>query len=324
MRVLGIDVSRGTLDVALLHGSKVVKKQVQNSETGLAKLVDWLAERAEGPVHACMEATSSYWEACALALRAAGHTVSVVNPKFIHNFGKVLNVRNKTDKADAELIARYCEKMTPAEWQAPPAENVHLYKLMRRRDSYVRTRTQELNRRKVGSLEADERELLDEHLTFLEKAIAKTEQRIKAVIKASEPLRRSIALLRTIPGVGEKTAWTMLGTLPSMERFDSAKQVAAYCGVTPREYSSGSSVRGQTRMCKTGARRPRVAAYMASLTAVRTSPEFKQFRKRLLARGKAKKAALGAVMRKLIHIIYGVLKHQRPYDPALAFGPARA
>jgi transposase len=290
----------------------------------LEKLVVWLQGHTQEPLHACMEATSSYWEASALALREAGHTVSVVNPKFIHNFGKVLNARTKNDAADAELIARYCQTMQPAAWQPRAEERVRLARLVRRRDDYVAARTQELNRLKGSGLDPDERKLIEEHLAFLERSIEEVERLVRGLVREHDELTRQVKMLRTIPGVGEVTAWTMLGKVPSVDCFESPKQMAAYCGVTPREFTSGSSVRGRTIMSKMGAKKPRRALYMAACTAKQRRPEFQAFAKRLADRGKSRKSTTGAVMRKLVHIIYGVLKHQVPYNPELAFGPVPA
>lgn len=136
-----------------------------------------------------------------------------------------------------------------------------------------------------------------------------------AVIAATPILAADAGLLASIPGAGTQTASTVLAELPPVGRVPIAQSAAAYCGLSPREFRSGSSVRGRTRLSKCGNARLRKALYLPTLTAVRFKPVIAGFFDRLVAAGKPRMQAVGACMRKRVMICYGVLKHRAPFDP---------
>jgi transposase len=322
MRFLGIDISKRKFHAALLLDGKVESRSPDNNQAGIESFITWLSKRAGGPVHACMEATGTYWEDLARALVAAGHTVSVENPKLIHNFAKALNMRSKTDAVDALLIARYAEKMRPPAWQPPPCEYYELRQLMRRREELVKMLTQELNRLQAGCLHPLEQRSLERHIAYLKAEIADSEKLLRSHTRSHEDLAEQKKLLQSIPGIGEVTSWTLLARLRPPEAYASAKQVAAFVGVTPKERSSGTSVRGKARMCKMGDPEVRRVLYLAAMAARKHDSAARAFGERLEKAGKANMEVLGALMRKLLHIAYGVLKHKTPYNPALAYQAA--
>jgi transposase len=317
--VVGIDVSKKKLDVELLFNGKAKTKVIENSPTGHKQLIEWLG-KSKAPVvdmHICMEATGVYYERVALALHDAGLKVSVVNPACIKGYAQTENLRNKTDAVDAGLIARYCARMTPAHWTPPPKEQRELRAWTVRLAALKDIHQQELNRLEAHEISGmdDVAAHVKEHLSWLENEIKKLKRDIDDHIDRHPGLKQDAALIKSIPGVGAGTAAKVLGHIGDVRRFDSAKAFAAFLGVTPRQRSSGSSVRGRTMMSRTGHEAMRTALYMPALVARRHNPLLKSFAERLQANGMAKMAVIGAVMHKLSHLIYGVIRTGKPFDP---------
>ena len=148
----------------------------------------------------------------------------------------------------------------------------------------------------------------------------KTNAAIRAHFKRYAPLRAKRDLLVTVPGIGPITAAKILAEVPEIESFEGARQVAAYAGLTPKEHITGSSVRGRTRLSKIGNARIRTALYMPAVVSIRCNPLVRALAERLRAKGKVPMVIIGAAMRKLLHLAYGVLKHGKPFDPAFAAG----
>lgn len=315
---VGIDLAKRKFDVALLVGEKARHKSCPNSEAGFEELKGWLKRQGVEQAHVCMEATGELYAGLAESLTKAGHVVSVVNPARIKGFAQSMLSRTKTDKSDAALIARFCQAMRPVPWVPPAPELKELQALVRRLDDLQEMCQMEKNRLEAGTSSPVVAKSLTGSIARLEKEIEETQALIDDHIDRHPGLKGQRKLLTSIPGIAERTASVILAEMGDLSRFDSARELAAYCGLTPKEHTSGSSVRGRTKMCKTGNARLRKAFYMPALSARRFNPTVREFCDRLQARGKAKMAIVGAAMRKLAHIAYGVLKHQRPYDPAYA------
>jgi transposase len=316
---LGLDVAKAKFNACLIKLDGRLKHKVfPNSEAGFVQLSAWLSKQGVGHVHACLEATGTYGEALALSLHGAGHTVSVVNPAAVSAFAQSRLSRTKTDKVDAELIARFCLAQEPPAWSPPAPEVRELQALVRRLEALTEMRVAEENRLSAGAAVAAVRASVEEHIAYLAEQIKRTEALIRDHIDKHPGLKRRSELLDTIPGIGEATAAALLAEVPDIKQYRSARQVAAFAGLVPRERQSGSSVRGRVRLSKIGNARLRKALYFPAVTALRCSPFFQQWAAGLLQRGKSKMAVIGAVMRKLIHIAYGVLKSGRPFDPELA------
>jgi len=315
---IGLDVSKDTLDACLLRPSdKRTAKPFANDASGHAKLLRWVEQLApEFKAHFCLEATGSYSNGVALFLAEAEQRVSVVNPARIHFFGKGQGAGNKTDKADAALIALFCRKETPELWRAAAPEVRLLVALMRRLHSVGELLVQEKNRGCAPGQPAAVLESLHGSIAFLEAEIKRMQKQIRDHVNTHPNLKRDAKLLQSIPGVGELTAWDILAELPDVSQFDSAQSVAAYAGLAPREHQSGKSVRKQTRLSKQGNTRLRRALYFPAVTGLTWNPLLKAHYTRLREAGKGKMVALAACMRKMLMIIYGVLKHQQPFDPA--------
>ena len=314
--VLGIDIAKLKFDACLINTDALLRhKQFPNSAAGFAQLAAWLATQGVGQAHACLEATGTYGETLALHLHAAGHTVSVINPAAVKAFAGSRLSRTKTDKVDAELMARFCQAQQPLAW-APPAREVReLQALVRRLESLVAMRVAEENRLEAGSTVVAVRSWVEAHIVYLNAEISRTETLIRDHIGNHPGLKRQHDLLDSIPGVGETTAALLLAEIVDVTQYKSARQVAAYAGLVPRERRSGSSVRGRTRLSKIGNARLRKALYFPAITALRCSPFFKAWAEGLRERGKCKMSVIGAAMRKLVQLAYGVLKAGKPFDP---------
>jgi transposase len=253
--------------------------------------------------------------ALALFLLQANYKVSVVNPAAVRAFAGAGLSRTKTDKVDAELIARFCLAQKPEVWTPPAPEVKELQALVRRLDSLIEMRVAEENRMSSGSSVDAVRESLEEHIQYLVKQIKRTEERIRDHINRHPNLKQQSRLLDSIPGIGETTAALFLAEIVDIKQYSNARQVAAFAGLVPRERRSGTSVRGRVRLSKIGNARLRKALYFPAMTALRCSEFFKQWSAGMRARGKCKMSVIGAAMRKLVHLAYGVLKTGMPFDP---------
>jgi len=312
---LGLDIAKAKLDAALLVGGQVHHRVFANTPAGHAELLAWLGQKGQAQVHVCLEATGTYGEAVALALHAAEHVVSYINPARLKAFGQTTMTRTKTDKTDAILLARFCEAHHPAPWTPPAPELRELQALVRRVESLQQMRQQEVNRLASGVTLAAVQASLEHMIALLDDELAKVQQLIHDHLDQHPGLKEQHALLDSIPGIGDTTATALLAELPNWQTFASAREVAAQAGLTPKQKLSGSSVHGKPRLSKTGSARLRKLLYFPAVVAKTHNPLIKAFCDRLLARGKPMMLVLGAAMRKLLHLIYGVLKSGKPFDP---------
>lgn len=324
MFYLGMDVAKAKLDCCLLldASGKRKTKVVNNTKSGIADLLVWAAKQnvSTEALHVVMEGTGVYHEQAALALADAGVTVSIVNPAQVKNFGRGLAVRTKTDGVDSFVLARYGALLKPAAWVPPAPEARMLQALLSRREAIAQDLQRERNRQeKADATNTPERirQSLADSIEFLIKQLAQLQQDIDQHIDKHPGLRDDMALLQSIPAVGPQVGGNLLSVMHSHD-FDSAEQLAAYLGLVPVERQSGSSVLGRSRLSKAGPARIRAVLYMAAVVATRYNPHVKAVYDRLLARGKSKMSALGAAMRKLVHLCFGVIKTRKPYQPDYA------
>jgi transposase len=314
--ILGIDIAKLKFNVCLInpHG-KLKHKLFPNTSIGFDQLSEWLTKQGIERVHACLEATGTYGDALALYLYQAGQSVSVVNPAAIKAFAASRLSRTKTDRVDAELIARFCQVQAPPLWTPLPQEVRELQALVRRLESLIEMRVAEENRLSSGITVDSVRESVEELLNHLNQQIKRTEKLIHEHLNNHPRLYQQSQLLDSIPGIAQTTAARLLAEIVDITQYRSARQVAAYAGLVPRERQSGTSVRGRTRLSKIGNARLRRALYFPAITALRCSPFFQAWAEGLQERGKCKKSVICAVMRKLVHVAYGVLKSGKPFDP---------
>lgn len=319
--IVGIDVAKLKLDIALLVNDgkdKLKSKVFDNTPGGFAELQDWLTARGAttDSTHLCMEATGPYSESAATALAEAGWKVSVVNPARVKGYAQSELARNKTDQADAALLARFCANLRPALWTPPCAAWRELRGWVDRLQALKDIRQQEANRVEAHQASGQPAlvQAVQTHLNWLDKEIAQREQAINDHIDHHPELKQDAQLLQTIPGIGSTTIAKVLAYAGDVRRFDSAKALAAFIGVSPRLRLSGTSVKGRTMMSRSGHGALRKALYMPGLVARRHNPALKAFGDRLKANGLAPKAVIGAIMRKLAHLIYGVITSGKPFD----------
>jgi transposase len=314
---VGIDVSKDTLDACLLlPGGRTKEHAFGNHPEGHAALLAWADRHAKGAdLRFCLEATGPYSEAPAAALADAGRHVSVVNPTRIKYAGLALGRGNKTDPADARLIAEYAARERPAAWQPPPPEVRELQDLVRRIDDLVEVAAREKGRLSSPALTRPVRQSIERTVRLLGKEVARLRAAADGLVAATPALAADRALLESIPGIGRQTATTVLAELPPVDRLPSAESAAAYCGLAPSEFRSGTTVQKRTRLSKAGNPRLRKALFLPTQAAARFNPLLKGFFDRLVEAGKPRMQAIGACMRKLVMLCYGVLKNRAPFDP---------
>lgn len=322
MFYLGVDVSKAKLDCLLLDSTtgKVKSKSIQNTNAGFKQLIEWLAEKKAPNAHVIMEPTGVYHDPAALALTDAGLTLSLVNPAQLRQFAQGLGVKSKTDKADSSVLARYGETLKPEAWQPPSKSARHLKALLARRDAVADDLQREQNRQEAieFAISPDEvKQSIIQSISFLKAELKRLEETINEHIDSDPDLRGKKTLLETIPGVGERVS-SNLTALFAAKTFNSAEQLAAYLGLVPTHWESGTSVRGRPRLSKAGPAHLRKLLYLPAVVARKHNPHLKAFGDRLLAKGKTKMAVIGACMRKLAHLCFGVVHTGRPYNPNYA------
>ena len=321
MFYFGMDVAKAKLDCCLLldeaSGKRKIKV-VKNTQSGIVDLLAWVAKQNVSPetFHIVMEATGIYHEQAAMALADAGVMVSIINPAQVKDFGRGLAVRTKTDGVDSVVLARYGALLKPKAWVPPPQEARVLQALLVRREAIAQDLQRERNRQeKAGATDTPAliHKSLEESIGFLAKQLAQLQKDIDEHIDKHSSLQKDGALLQSIPAIGPQVGSNILSVMHNHD-FGSAEQLAVYLGLVPVERQSGSSVLGRARMSKAGPARIRAVLYMAAVVGTRYNPHVKAVYERLLARGKSKMSSLGAAMRKLVHLCFGVLKTQQPYQ----------
>ena len=322
MFYLGIDVAKAKLDCMLFDPSngKQKSKSIANTPAGFVQLLEWLEKNKTARLHVVMEPTGMYHEGAALALSDAGLVVSLVNPAQLRAFAQGLGVKTKTDKADSAVLARYGATQNPAPWQPPSPSARRLKALLSRRDAVADDLQRERNRQEANNFSSTPEavgESIAQSIAFLEAELKRLEKMIAAHIDDDPDLRNKKDLLETIPGVGPRVSGHMTALFAG-RTFERAEQLAAYLGLVPVQWESGSSVRGRPHMSKAGPAYLRKVLYMPAVVARRCNPHIKALNERLLAKGKSKMAAIGAAMRKLAHLCFGVIHTGKPYDPKFA------
>jgi len=312
---LGIDISKDHFDVSILRDEQYANARFENNKTGFKKLLNWIKKRKARQCPACMEATGRYGEELAELLHEKGHPVSVVNPALIKRYAESRMRRNKTDQEDAKLIAHFCATQNPDLWSPPPPHLRELQEMTRRLDALKQQKTAEVNRCKSGLRSEVVIADVEASIDFLQQQIDRLTKAIEDHINQHPDLKEKYDLLESIPAIGPVSASTFLSEVPDISRFDSAAQLAAYAGLSPSLNHSGKQTYSNGKMSKIGNKRLRTLFYMPQKTARRFNPIIRQLVARLEAKGKSNSVIRGAVMRKLLHIMYGVLKTGKPFDP---------
>ena len=315
MNILGLDIGKTRFDACLLGDKSGPSVSLPNNQAGYEQLRAWLARhRPEGapPVHACMEATGNYGLELAAFLYAEGATVSIVNPKQIKAFGDAELARNKTDKLDAALIARFCRAQTPPAWTPPVPHMRELRELVRRCAALKEHRTQEINRQKAGLACAAVQASIARGIAYLQDEIDAITAEIRALLTTDMRLQNNFDLLRSIPGIGEVTAALLLAEMPNIADF-TPKGLAAFAGLSPKENSSGARHRS-VGISRTGNAAIRRSLYLCALAARRHNPRLTEFVTRMTLAGKPNKVILIAIARKLLVMAHAVIRTQKRFN----------
>ncbi len=307
---IGIDVSKDSLD---FYAQKQGHLKVTNTISGYKKAVKLFG--TEG--FYVMEATGSYYQRLALFLFDNGLKVCVVNPLSVKRFIQMKLCRNKTDKSDAKMISLYGKSESPKLWQ-PRAEYVEQCQILQGViNKYLRDRTSLKNKlhslTSKGVCKGAVIQSLKRSIKHLTKEIEKLDSEIEKLLKKNEP--ELLTNLQSIPGIGSKTAQVLISGTSGFKSFEHSAQVIKYIGLAPMEHSSGSSVRKQARINKTGNSQIRNHLFLCAFTASKVNPQCRALYDRLVAKRKSKKLALIAVCNKLLKQAFAIAKSGIPYDP---------
>jgi transposase len=305
---VGIDVSKGRLDVAI--GEQGEFWNVANDEKGIAKLVERMKEVQ--PELIVLESTGGLELPVMAELYACKIPVALVNPGRVREFARSIGLLAKTDKLDARLLARFAEAVKPPVTHLPDEQEQHLIALVTRRRQLIEMLVAEQNR--LNTVRLSLRKNLEDHITWLHKALADLDQEIQEFIQQSPLWKDKGDLLQSVPGVGPVTACTLLAELPELGTLDR-KKIAALVGVAPFNDDSGHR-RGKRRV-KGGRSSVRSVLYMAALSASKFNPILSRFYQSMIQRGKEKKVALTACMRKLLTFLNAILRDHKRWNPSL-------
>jgi len=313
----GIDVGAEELVLVILKNGKPFDPQkFSNTPADRARLVKKLV-KLPGIV-VCLEATGIYHFDLAIALHDAGVLLMVVNPKASHNFAKVLMKNSKTDAVDAHTLAEYAARMDFVAWTRPSDETLKLRSFARRINALTGQKAAAKNHLHAltSTQETPKAVLRDAKLaiTQLEKRIDRLTADVLILIGKHSELTRILALLIGIKGIGETSAIALMGELLLLPPGLSHREWVKFAGLDPRSFDSGKSVHKKTRISKAGNAHIRSALYMPALSAKQHDPHVKAYFQHLVDNGKKPLQAVCAIMRKLLHAIHGMLKHNKPYD----------
>lgn len=332
---LGLDVSKATFDAALdrPHPDGEARDlrdlpvgTFARTPEGVREFLAWADARLSDDaapdqprpiVRVVMEATGRYSVELALWLLAERPSIApgIVNPQQACHFRKSLNFRNNTDRIAARALARYGVDRRPAPYQPPTPAHAELRELSRYRTALVEQLVTEKNRAQEGSDSTVVRRMQNRRLARLQRDIKQVEQALRTVVADIPDLARDAKQIETIYGVGFITAVAVLAELGDLRRFERGRQLSAFVGTAPCNHDSGSTVHKRPHMSKAGEPRVRALLYMCSMVAVGGDNDFADTYQRLIAAGKPKKAALGAIMRKLLLVMRAIVISGEPYDP---------
>lgn len=304
---VGIDVSKGHLDVHAVPSGESFR--VDNTSQGVDELIGRL--RGLAPSLVVLEASGKLETVCAASVDDAGFQIAVVNPRYVRDFARASGRLAKTDTLDAQVIAQFAQAMKPEVRRLPTEEERQFDELLARRRQIVGMLTAEKNRLKI-TFTRKVRRRIKAHIRWLGQELGDADQGLGEAVQASPLWQASEAILRSVPGVGEVTARTLIAELPELGRL-SRKQIASLVGVAPMNRDSGL-MRGR-RTVWGGRQAVRNVLYMAALSAIRCNPQLRAFYRRLVAAGKPKKVALVATMRKLIITLNAILMRGTVWEP---------
>ncbi len=325
---VGADVSKATFDVGLVRCDqhypdtplrKIPTKSFERSPEGVEAFLDWLNTQGvdEQMVRVVMEATGNYSTELTVWMLAtcSALTPAIVNPQHTASFIKSMAVRNKTDSLDARALGFYGVERRPQPYEPLTPELAQLRALSRYRDQLVRERTKMKNQMKEMCVSSFVTKIRAKRMRLINADVKRVEKQMKAVVEHDEELKRNVELLCSIFGVAFISATTILAELGDLRRFDLARQLTAFAGLSPRHHDSGSSIHGRSRLCKQGNPRVRQCLYLSAMVTIRGNNRFRDTYQRIVAEGKPPMVALGAVMRRLLVVMRAILITGRTYQP---------
>jgi transposase len=318
MNELGIDVSNDVFDATRACGAQVTRRQFRNTPAGHRQFIKWALSGVQR-ARVCLEATGVYHLQLALALH--DHPAiepMVVNPCAARRFVQAHMVRAKTDALDADGLLLFLQRMPFQPWSAPRQEVLQLQSLAHRMAQLNQELSRERSRLhaacKAGPHTRWVQQDLRAHLKQLQRRLAALQQRAAAVVRRDEHLAEEVRLIDSAPGFAERSAIQLLAELAPLAEDMHAAQWVAQAGLDPKPGESGTSVRAPRQISKQGNARIRAALYMPALVAIQHDPHVAAYYEKLLAKGKTKMTAITAVMRKLLHALWGMLHHHQAWD----------
>jgi transposase len=302
---VGIDISKATLDVHLRPLGKTF--QVANKETAISGLIEELQTYSLNLI--VLEATGGLETELLIQLQAAQLPVALINPRQGRDFAKAAGKLAKTDAIDAQVLAHFGEALKPQVVTMESDSARQLKELISRRRQVVEIQTAEKNRRdrSRGKALTD----IEQHLEYLEQSLKKLNQEIEELTQSNQAWIEKVNLLKTIPGIGQVISTTLVSYLPELGQL-TAKQISRLVGVAPINHDSGQH-KGK-RMINGGRAPVRASLYMGAVVAIRHNPIIKDFYERLLSRGKPKKLAITACVRKMLVILNAMVRDQKPWQ----------
>ena len=315
---VGVDVGSRELVVAVERNEKRDGTlSFENTAEGHRKLIHFITKRG-ALARVVLEATGVYGFDLASALeRAPRVEVMVANPRAISHFGRASLQRSKTDVLDAEVMLEFAKRMPFKPGIAPAREILDLRAISRRMEALTKMATQEKNRLHASDQSEELGEVVRADIAFsiehLESRVAQLRDRALQLIDSHSHLRDAFGHLTSVKGIAEVAGIQILAELAILPKDMSVRQWVAHAGLDPRQYQSGTSVHKPARISKTGNAHLRRALFMPALVAVQHEPHVTAFYEKLLGRGKTKMQANVAVMRKLLHAIYGMLTHDQDF-----------
>ncbi len=325
---VGIDIAAASASVACAIDPRTVEPAFTIAQTpaGFTDLVTRLQRRKlpAAAILVVLEATNTYWMSLALHLHDAGYAVSVINPAQAHQFAKALLKRAKTDAIDAQTLAQLAATLQPTPWKPPPAIYEELRQRLLQRENLIGALTQERNRLDAlchrPTVIASVRERSERWIAWCEAEIATLDAELSGLLDQAGEWQAAAERLRSVPGIGPITAgWLLVETL-AFTTCATPQQAAAFAGLAPHPYESGTSIRRRGRIGQGGNAALRRALYMASVSAGRHNPHIRAFYERLRAAGKPVKVARCAAARKLLHLCWAVVTRDIDYDPHYGVG----
>ncbi|NBG67461.1 IS110 family RNA-guided transposase [Acidiluteibacter ferrifornacis] len=309
IKYYGIDISKDVFDVCDSTGES---SQYENNVKGFKQFVKTLSVNS----HCVMEATGYYHYQLAYYLLESAVKVSVENPLSIKRFIQMKLSKVKTDKSDAKMICEYAQKVEMRLWEGHSKNQVECLQISRLLDLYFKQSTAVKNKihgeNVLGKPSSLVMKSLQQSKRNIEKLIKELEARLTELVKSEH--QELLTLLESIPGMGRKTSMMLIVLTDGFNRFDNAKQLCCYSGLTPTIRQSGSSVRGKSRISKVGNRKLRNLLFMCSFTACKHNKSCKQMYDRIVAKGKSKKLALIAICNKLLKQAFAIAKSGIPFD----------